>query len=61
MFQGVTPAHKRLSLPGLFTIQGAPKVFAKAGLDVVIFGCSSLSATVPADEQSQAKVLIFIF
>jgi len=26
----------------------ATKVFAKAGLDVVSFGCSSLSASVPA-------------
>jgi len=33
MFQGVTPAHKRLSLPGLFTIQGAPKVLLQLGLD----------------------------
>jgi hypothetical protein len=37
------------------------KVLLQAGLDVGNFGYSSLSATVPADEQSQAKVLIFIF
>jgi hypothetical protein len=37
------------------------KVLLQAGLDVVNFGCSSLSASVSADEQSQAKVLIFNF
>jgi hypothetical protein len=30
------------------------KVFAKAGLDVVIFGCSSLSTIVSAEEQISA-------
>jgi len=34
---------------------------ATSGADGSTIGCSSLSATVPADEQSQAKVLIFIF
>jgi hypothetical protein len=33
----------------------------QAGLDVSIFRCSSISATVPADEQSSAKVLTFPF
>jgi len=37
------------------------KVLLQVGLDIEKFGCSSLSATVPADEQSQAKGLIFIF
>jgi hypothetical protein len=37
------------------------KVLLQVGLDVVNFGCSSLSAAVQADEQSQAKVLIFSF
>ena len=67
MFRDVTPAHKRLSLSGflflrtIFTIQGTPKVLLQVWLDVINFGCNSLSATVPADEQNQAKVLIFIF
>jgi len=37
------------------------QVLLQVGLDVVNFGCSSPSATVPADEQSPAKVVIFIF
>ena len=32
-------------------IQQPTKVFAKAGLDVVIFGCSSLSASVSAGRE----------
>ncbi len=37
------------------------EVLLKVGLVGRIIGCSLLSATVPADEQSRTKVLNFIF
>jgi len=41
--------------------QPITKVLLQVGQDVGAIGCSPLSAAVPADEQSQAKVLIFNF
>jgi len=41
--------------------QGTPKVLLQVGLDIETIGYKSLSAVVSADEQSQAKVLIFNF